>query len=72
MKTTYSVTLTNGETDRKVSSVPDYVVGIQGMTWKGDLRLISLSKKLGDAVKTAARLSASGMESVKILDLSRE
>ncbi len=71
MKTKYTVILTNGKTDSKTSSVKDYVAGIQGMTWRGELRLVSLSRTMGDAAKTAARLSAAGMENIKVLDVSR-
>lgn len=71
-KTKYTVVLTNGETDSRTSGVSDFTVGIQGVTWQGELRLVGMSRTKKDADATAARLSAGGMDNVKVLDLSRE
>jgi hypothetical protein len=71
MKTRYTVILTNGQSDSKTSRVADYVAGIQAVNWQGNLRLVGLSRTMGYAAKSAARMTANGLKNVQVLDVSR-
>lgn len=69
--TVYVATLSNGKVERIRSKVADYVCGIEAINWTGELHLVGLSRTMGDAMKTVAKLGVE-LKGVAVVAIGRE